>query len=62
MYGYSGYGTNAYGSERQSIVAPLIKLAARIVQNGYAIGYTLLLRFRPLTLNNPETNSNILEL
>jgi len=34
MYGFSGYGTNAYGSERQSLLGPIVRLGMRIVQNG----------------------------
>lgn len=63
MYGFSGYGTNAYGSERQSaMLGPVIKLGMRIVQNGYNSVLTLMLRFRTLTLSNPSTNENTLEL
>jgi hypothetical protein len=62
MYGYSGYGTNAYGSERQSIIAPLVKLAMRVVQNSYNVVNTVALRFRNLTVSNPESNSTTLEL
>jgi hypothetical protein len=82
MYGFSGYGTSAYGSERQSQIAgPLVKLAVRIVQNAYNVAAKLTLQFRPvavlrrdpspmalplrfrsLTLSNPETNQRTLEL
>lgn len=61
MYGYSGYGTNAYGSKRQT-GGPLIRLAVQIVQNGYNVALKLMLRFRSLTLSNPETNQRTLEL
>jgi hypothetical protein len=50
MYGFSGYGTNAYASERQAIRAPIVKLAMRIVQNGYNVANAVMLRFRNLTL------------
>lgn len=62
MLGFSGYGTNAYGSERQSLLAPVVKLAMRIVQNSYNAALGLMLRFRGLTLSNPETNERTLEL
>jgi hypothetical protein len=62
MYGFSGYGTNAYGSERQSLLGPIVRLGMRIVQNGYNAVLTLMLRFRNLTLSNPATNDNTLEL
>lgn len=63
MYGFSGYGTNAYGSERQTLIgAPLVKLAIRVVQNGYNATMSLMLRFRGLTLSNPENNQQTLEL
>jgi hypothetical protein len=38
MYGYSGYGTNSYGSKRVSRIPPIVKLAMTILQNGYNIG------------------------
>lgn len=62
MYGFSGYGTNAYGSERQSKLAPVVKLAMRIVTNGYNAALALVLRFRNLTISDPATNQNTLEL
>ena len=62
MYGFSGYGTNAYGSERQSLIAPVVKFAVRTVQNGYNAAIALMLRFRNLTLSNPSTNQRTLEL
>jgi hypothetical protein len=63
MYGYSGFGTNAYGSERQSgMLGPVVKLAMRIVTNGYNVTLSLLLRFRNLTVGDPATNQNTLEL
>jgi hypothetical protein len=43
MYGFSGYGTNAYGSERQGLLAPVVRLAMRIVQNGYNVVMALTL-------------------
>jgi hypothetical protein len=62
MYGFNGYGTNTYGSERQSLLAPVVKFAMRVVQNGYNAALGLMLRFRGLTLSNPETNEHTLEL
>lgn len=50
MYGFSGYGTNSYGSERQNRIPPVIKLAMTIIQNGYNVGMTLMLRFANVTL------------
>lgn len=61
MYGFSGYGTNSYGSERQSSLAPIVKLAMRVLQLGFS-QLALLLRFRNLTLSDPETNQTTLEL
>ena len=64
MYGFSGYGTNAYASERQasSIITPAVKLAMRILANGYNTVNALMLRFRNLTLSNPSQNQRTLEL
>lgn len=62
MYGFSGYGTNPYGSERQNIIGPIVKLAMRIVQNSYNVVNALMLRFRNLTLSNPESKNQTLEL
>ena len=65
MYGFSGYGTNSYGSERQTSVfaplAPVVKLAMRVLTLGFS-QLALLLRFRTVTLSNPETNQTTLEL
>lgn len=63
MYGFSGFGTNAYGSGRQSaMLGPVVKLAMRIVQNGYNATLALTLRFRNLTVGDPATNQNTLQL
>jgi hypothetical protein len=50
MYGFSGYGTNTYGSKRVSLIPPVIKLAAIVLRNGYNIGVTLMLKFKNITL------------
>jgi hypothetical protein len=63
MYGFSGYGTNSYGSKRQSaVLAPARKLVSFILQNTYNLGMTLQLQFRKLILSNPQNNSSTLEL
>jgi hypothetical protein len=62
MYGFSGYGTNAYGSERQTLLAPVVRLAMRTAANAYNVVLTLMLRFRNLTLSNPSQNQQTLEL
>lgn len=62
MYGFSGYGTNAYGSERQSLLGPIVQLGMRYVQNGYNAALALMLRFHGITLTDPSTNENTLEL
>lgn len=52
MYGFSGYGTNEYGSRRffGSVLAPVIKIAMTVWRNTYGIVNTLLLKFRNTTL------------
>jgi len=50
MYGFGGYGTNAYGSERQNTTGPIIKLPMLIAKNGYNLAIRLMLKFRNLTL------------
>jgi hypothetical protein len=40
MYGFSGYGTNSYGSKRVSLIPPIIKKAMRYLQ----------LKFKSITL------------
>jgi hypothetical protein len=57
MYGFSGYGTNEYASERQasSIIAPVVRLATRVVANAYNAALVL-------TLSNPSQNQRTLEL
>jgi len=36
MYGFSGYGTNSYGSERQSsFLAQVVRLGARVFRDVY---------------------------
>lgn len=50
MYGFSGYAANAYGSERQFTIPPVIKLPMMIVKNGYNVAITLMLKFRNLKL------------
>lgn len=63
MYGFSGYATNVYASERQTPSGgPLVVLAMRIVTNGYNATIALMLRFRDLTISDPATNQNTLEL
>jgi hypothetical protein len=62
MYGFHGYGTNAYASERQGFLAPVVKLGMRSVANGYNAALTLMLRFRAITLSNPSTDETTLEL
>ncbi len=62
MYGFCGYGTNPYGSERKGISSPIVTLGMRIVRSGYSIAMILNLKYRNLTLSNPETNQRTLEL
>lgn len=65
MYGYSGYGTNAYGSERQTpitIAGPIVKLATRVIESTYGAALVLMLRFRSMTLSDPQTTNQSLEL
>jgi hypothetical protein len=63
MYGFSGYATNVYASERETpSAAPLVVLGMRIVANSYGVMRTLVLRFRTLTLSNPSSNQRTLEL
>jgi hypothetical protein len=40
MYGFSGYGTNAYGSKRISLIPPIVRKAMLYLR----------LKFRNLTL------------
>ncbi len=55
MFGYSGYGTNAYGTKRASgFFAPMIRLFMRVVKSTYGISEGLMLRFRTSTLTNPD--------
>jgi hypothetical protein len=65
MYGFSGYATNSYATRRLfggGIVAPVVKLAMRILTSGYGIMNGLLLRFRGTKLRNPTNGNNTLEL
>jgi len=66
MYGFSGYATNSYATRRLfstgSIVAPIVKLATRILTNTYGIANALMLRFRGTRLTNPSSSQNTLEL
>lgn len=67
MYGFSGYGTNAYATRRLfgagGIIAPLVTLAMRVLQSGYGVVNALMLKFRGTTLANPSGNvTNTLEL
>lgn len=62
MYGFSGYGTSAYGSERHGTLAPVVRFVMRTVQNGYRAVMALMLRFRNLTLSNPSQNQRTPEL
>jgi hypothetical protein len=51
MYGFSGYGTNAYGSERQSgLIVTAIKLGMRIVRNSYNVVVPLMLQFKNIII------------
>ena len=51
MYGFSGYGTNEYGSRRFiNGFAPVIKIAMTILRNTYGILNVLLLKFKNTTL------------
>jgi hypothetical protein len=50
MYGFSGYGTNSHGSERQNLLGPVVRLATLVVGNSYNVMKTLMLKFRAITL------------
>ena len=63
MYGFSGYGTNEYGSRRVlGIAGPVVKLAMRILTSTYGIVNGLMLKFRGTVLTNPSQSGNTLEL
>jgi len=51
MYGFSGYGTNAYGSERQTLLAP-VRLAMRTVRNAYNVALPVMVGFGNLAVSN----------
>jgi hypothetical protein len=52
MYGFSGYGTNAYGSERQTLLAPVVRLAMRTVRNAYNVALPVMVGFGNLAVSN----------
>jgi hypothetical protein len=60
MYGFSGYGTNAYATPRHSsgILGPVVVLAMRVLKNTYGIAEGLMLKFRNSTLTKPTGNTN----
>jgi hypothetical protein len=53
MYGYHGYATNAYGSDRQTTLAPVVKLAMRIAATGYNATITVISGIFTAALLNP---------
>lgn len=62
MYGFSGYATNSYASERQasSLIRPVIRFAVRTLQNSYRAAQTIILKFRTTALRDPvETNTTL---
>ena len=54
MYGFSGYGTNSYGSERQqgSILVEAVKLGARVMQDVYGVSVAFARKAGTLTLTS----------
>ena len=54
MYGFTGYGTNEYGTSRKTtgIVGPLVDLAMSVLRNTYGVGNALALNFRATVLKS----------
>jgi hypothetical protein len=50
MYGFSGYGTNAYGSERTSFKPPIVTMAMIFLKHTYGIVVSLMLKFKSTTV------------
>ena len=52
MYGFSGYATNSYGSERQSAISQIIRLGARVMQDVYGMALVFARRTATLTITS----------
>ena len=52
MYGFSGYGTNSYGSERQSAISRIIQWGARVFQNVYGVALAFARSTATLTITS----------
>jgi hypothetical protein len=61
MYGFSGYGTNAYASQRVEFITKIIVVAARTLRSVYGIALNLRLTFSGRPLSDPETGSRTLQ-
>jgi hypothetical protein len=42
MYGFSGYGTNAYGSQRQAMIRQIVRFGGRVFTGLYSVAQTFL--------------------
>ena len=63
MYGFSGYGCSAYGSERQnsSLVAQVVRFGARVFQDVYGKAIAFMRYGSTRTFNDP-TQSQTMKL
>jgi hypothetical protein len=61
MYGFSGYGTNPYGSERQysTVVTQIIKLGARVFQYTFNQALTFMLYGSTRTFSDPSQSQTM---
>ena len=53
MFGNSGYGTNAYGSERQSAISQIIRLGIRVFQDVYGTALSFIMPNSARTFQDP---------
>jgi hypothetical protein len=64
MYGFHGYASNTYGSERQtsSIVVQIIKFGGRFFQSLYGAAITLARFSSARTFQDPQNQSQTFQL
>jgi hypothetical protein len=64
MYGFSGYATNSYGSERQSasVIVQIIRFGGRVFEGLYGAAVTFMRFGSTRTFQDPQSQSQIFQL
>ena len=65
MYGFSGYGTNTYGSERQpggSLIVQIVTFGGRVFSGLYGAAVTFMRFGSTRTFSDPQNQSQTFQL